>query len=521
MKSLKPKTTIGKLEDALPVGFENIKLDSLPFRKALEELFWGTETLSCVIGPGGCGKSVLLRMAAHKFGSRCLCVAPTGVAAQNISDEKIKAKTIHSAFGVPISNVSVAGFSQIKRGISSNNYEKLHGKEVKDPNAPLFSTPQVIYKYFPAEDYIKHLNKAPQREAGHLVKKIKDTLLDPYVNGYAIEALKDKDLILMDEVSMVNANLFDYVLLQITYAMRKYNRQIRLVCFGDPLQLPPVDKSNGQDSEPELGKMFWESRFWKELDPHVYCLNAVYRQKDNTFKEVLNHLRMGEFTDRDKEVIKSRVRQSIDINEKTLAIMSERRLVDNYNQKKQGELINTGAEKFLVPYSVEGYVSDVCLSKEKDGFFGDLTFYAGERVMCTKNAPDGSYRNGTLGTFIEAYEGPAAKVLLDSGETVIVKPFQYGPTESSATSAAQIYQIPLVSAYAITYHKSQGLTLDTLYMDVQNLKEDGMFYLGMSRVRSLEGLTLSAVPDWNKIKPNEKALKFVKEMEALSEISEK
>lgn len=513
MKSLKSKTTIGRLEDALPVGFENIKLDSTPFRKALEELFWGTETLSCVIGPGGCGKSVLLRMAAHKFGSRCLCVAPTGVAAQNISDEKIKAKTIHSAFGVPISNISNGDSSQIKHGLSSENYYKLHGKGVKNPNSP--------YKHFSAEDYIEYLNKAPQREAGHSVNKLKDTLLDPYVNGYAIEVLKDKDLILMDEVSMVNANLFDYVLLQITYAMRKYNRQIRLVCFGDPLQLPPVDKSNEQDSEPELGKMFWESRFWKELDPHVYCLNAVYRQKDNTFKEVLNHLRMGEFTDNDREIIKSRVRKSIDINEKTLAIMSERKLVDNYNQKKQKELINTGAEEFLVPYSVDGEVDDICLSKENDGFFGDLTFYAGERVMCTKNAPDGSYRNGTLGTFIEAYEGPAAKVLLDTGETVIVKPFQYGPTESSATNAAQIYQIPLVSAYAITYHKSQGLTLDTLYMDVQNLKEDGMFYLGMSRVRSLEGLTLSAVPDWNKIKPNEKALEFVKKMEALSEISEK
>lgn len=512
MKPLRPKETIGKLEDALPVGFENIKLDSPSFRKALEELFWGTDALSCVIGPGGCGKSVLLRMAAHKFGSRCLCVAPTGVAAQNISDEKIKGKTIHSAFGVPISNISNEDLSDIKKKLYINHFEEIHGKWVKGKEYECQDATECV-------ETLTHYRPIP-RETGHAVNKLKDTLLEPYVNHHAIEVLKDKDLILMDEVSMVNANLFDYVLLQITYAMRKYNRQIRLVCFGDPLQLPPVDKSSEKDSEPELGKMFWESRFWKLLDPHVYCLNAVYRQKDNTFKEVLNHLRKGEITEKDKEVIQSRVCQNIAANEKTLAIMSERKLVEAYNDKKENKLIQTGAKKFLIPYSVEGSVEGISLSRENDGFSGDLTFYAGERVMCTKNAPNGSYRNGTLGTFIEAYEGPAAKVLLDNGEVVTVKPFQYGPEESSATKAAQVYQVPLVGAYAITYHKSQGLTLDTLYMDVQNLKEDGMFYLGMSRVRSLEGLTLSAIPDWNKIKPNAKALEFVKKMEALSEISE-
>ena len=158
------KDIYGRLEDVLPPGFEDVRLDSPEFRDALLDILFGSSPLTAVTGPGGCGKTVLLKIAAAFFGGRCICIAPTGIAAQNISgkagETTVVARTIHSALGF----------------------------DVLPDDSP----------DYPAER-----------------------------NPRSMEALAGKDIVLLDEVSMVRANMLDAIMFPIRMAWRIQGRQSR------------------------------------------------------------------------------------------------------------------------------------------------------------------------------------------------------------------------------------------------------------------------------------------------------
>jgi ATP-dependent exoDNAse (exonuclease V) alpha subunit len=524
--------TYGDINFAPPLGFSKVDVSSDRFNAAMQDIFWGSDPLLCVMGAGGCGKSVLLKMAAFKFGPRCLCVAPTGMAAQNINTNvgangKITAKTIHSALGIPI-----AESDNIIKDSEKNRRGNLAKKKM-----PINTKGQAkggdFYSLF-----VKETQKI-ERTRTLIVPDKAEFLYSPETSQRIVKLLEHVDLVLLDEVSMVSGNLFDYIMLQITNAGRKKGKLIRLVCFGDPLQLPPVvldKRMDGRTPEnlEETQKMFFESRFWKALKPKVHVLNAIYRQKDGAFKEVLNNIRKGIITDKEKEFVRQHLSPC---DSKSLTIAPTNALVNLYNQREEEKLLKTNPRKFVFPYIVVSAHEEGSTIRFPENFPGDITLYEGERIMCTKNASDGSYRNGTTGILLgckwetriiwrKIFNGggrsqavrctvPMAIVKKDdNGQIIKVRAHEYGNEQTSDARELKLFQVPIVKAYAVTYHKSQGLTLSGLGMDTKALRGDGMFYLGLSRVKSADNLRITAEPDWDKVAPNPKAIAFVEECEA-------
>lgn len=472
------KEIYGKIEDILPEGFGDVRLDSPEFRDALTDILFGTSPLVAVTGPGGCGKTVLLKIAAAYFGDRCLCIAPTGIAAQNISgkagEATVVARTIHSALGL----------------------------DVLPADSP----------DYPAER-----------------------------NPRSIEALDGKDVVLLDEVSMVRANMLDHVMFQIMMASRMQGHQIRLVCFGDPMQLPPVEKG---DAEPLF---FFDSEWWRHLNPRVHSLKAVYRQDNASFKLMLNDLREGEMTDRCMTFLISR----------TVSSAPAGALILNpYNRdiRRDGRLLKGAAtanreavEKFKADHPDAGRkvfrpviesLGDLDKEAEDTGRNAEVMalevteapagfeVIVGERVMCTRNSPEGNYVNGALGTvtgFAEYKEGCGEDAVTVTGvmvrldnpnrngkRDVLVKRHIYDRPATSDRKAVVVKQVPLTPAYEISYHKSQGMTLDNVCIR-PHAWGPGMLYVGLSRVRTPEGLTVLGKPDRSYLKTSGRCLAFCRE----------
>lgn len=530
--------TYGDINYAPPLGFSKVDVSSDRFNAAMQDIFWGSDPLLCVMGAGGCGKSVLLKMAAFKFGPRCLCIAPTGMAAQNINTNvgangKITAKTIHSALSIPI-----AESDNILKVHYRTEYEKKCEKNIADKKIEI---DRYGYGTKVKGDFYSLFEKETQKLEGPRTLIVPDKaefLYSPETNRKIIKILEHIDLVLLDEVSMVSGNLFDYIMLQITNASRSKNKLIRMVCFGDPLQLPPVvldkkaDGSMPKNLE-EQKKMFFESRFWTALKPKVHVLNTIYRQKDGGFKEVLNNIRKGIITESEKEFVRKHLSSC---NAETLTIAPTNAMVNQYNTKEEEKLLKEKPEKFVFPYILASQHKEGELIRLPESFPGDITLYEGERIMCTKNASDGSYRNGTTGILLgckwekrtiwrkKLYPRtssesvkinlPMAIVKRDDGKIIAVHAHEYGNEATSDSKELKLFQVPIVKAYAVTYHKSQGLTLSGLGMDTKALRGDGMFYLGLSRVKSADNLRITGEPDWDKVAPNPKAIAFVEECEA-------
>jgi ATP-dependent exoDNAse (exonuclease V) alpha subunit len=451
---------IGTIEarNLLPPFFENTDISSPRFEEALKDVIWGTDFITAVIGPGGCGKSVLLKIAARYFGQYSMCIAPTGVAANNLNDPTpltpltIGATTIHKAFGI---------------------------KEVES------------LRYFQM----------------------------PMDNPNVIKMLARKEVILIDEISMVRPETLDMVLHQVYRASQVKGSLIRVICFGDPLQLPPVYK-NGEEV-----RFFFDSYHWKTFKPKVHVLDSIYRQSDGSFRQILNRIRMGEADDDCMDFLRSRVSRSIP--EGALVLDPRRDGVTARNNQCLTSV--SGNKRFTyVPEITErgetkGKPDD--FQKEKDAEILELlecppaiTLYEGQRVMCTKNIMGKGVVNGSMGT-VTILKEKGVGVLLDGKEKreVFIEPCRYELCETSDRPKISAMQIPLCSAYAVTYHKAQGLSLDNAYLVTDTLFSGpsgaGMFYIGVSRVRTPEGLFLSEVPDRSRIRANPRCVEFVKEAE--------
>ena len=463
----------GKLENSLPIEYKGIDLSSSPFREALIEAFWGRSPLCAVIGPGGCGKSVLLKATAARFRDKALCMAPTGVAARNISGGEIVAGTIHRMLGIPV----------------------LDGRNNGGD-----------YRFWPE------------------------------ACDNAIDAFLRVDVVLIDEISMVSANLFDYIMHQVYLASAIRGSMIRVICFGDPMQLPPVPNAEerAQKRNPD---MFFDSYHWKALHPRVFRLEKVMRQGSGQeeFKDVLREVRLNV----PGTVLEGRARSFIkgiygkglpETGEVTILTpyRTDRTLPDgktyrgceSLNRLILDEMIKSGKveEEAVIcrPLVVKDNrtfpASEADLSQFEFGNrLSDFSFHVGQRVMCTRNAADGTYVNGSVGTitgFGNVRETGGSKCLdengyvglrLDNGTDCTIYPCDYTLPEVVDSDSVRHERItcriiPLQPAYAMTYHKAQGLTMDRVVLYTDGMFAEGMLYIGMSRVRTAQGLYMVGDP---------------------------
>lgn len=302
------------------------------------------------------------------------------------------------------------------------------------------------------------------------------------------EIIEATDVLVIDEISM----LHDYRLDMIDEVARKVRKQpdkpfggIQVILCGDFFQLPPV---NRQDSR--QGSFVVTSEVWEEFDPVICYLEEQHRQDDDTFLEILNAMRAGDVRRHHAEKLLKRVDAELPGHLEATELHTVNIDVDRINQSRLRSI--EGGENYyeMVTTGKEQYVESLkrsCLALEV------LVLKKGALVMCIKNSAEKRYANGSLGIVVDFEpETEYPIVELYSGRRVTMEPETWELRDGNKKRAS-ITQIPLRLAWAITVHKSQGMTLDAARIDLRRAFVEGMGYVALSRVRRLDNLSLVGI----------------------------
>lgn len=298
------------------------------------------------------------------------------------------------------------------------------------------------------------------------------------------DTIAKTDVLIIDEISMLHHFRLDMID-QIARGVRRDDRPfggIQVILCGDFFQLPPVTRG---DAEP--ASFVVESGVWEEFDPVVCYLTEQHRQNDDSFLEILQALRAGDIRRRHAELLLTR--QSTEVGEAT-ELHTTNVDVDAINAARLERLEGKEHRYTMTTTGKETYVESLsrsCLAAP------ELVLKKGALVMCIKNSPDKKYANGSLGIvadFEEATNYP--KVELKNGRKLVITPESWELRDGDKKRAS-LSQIPLRLAWAITVHKSQGMTLDAARIDLRRAFVEGMGYVALSRVRSLDTLSLTGI----------------------------
>lgn len=296
-------------------------------------------------------------------------------------------------------------------------------------------------------------------------------------------------VLIIDEISMLDANLLALIdrALQSLRGSEKPFGGLQAVFVGDFFQLPPVNRDDSQSREAgaaiRASGFAFTSPAWEAANPIVCYLHEQHRQDDRLFFEFLSAMRRGALTDEHRELLRT-CRQRGEPPQDMTRLYTHNEDVDRINEEA---LSRIGAPAKIFHMRASGSSSLVealkrgCLSPEM------LTVKEGARVMFTRNNFDKGYVNGTLGA-VEGFS-PAGWPLVRTraGKRIEAEPEEWR-IEDGKRVLAQITQLPLRLAWAITVHKSQGMSLDAAVMDLSGAFEFGQGYVALSRVRSLGGL---------------------------------
>lgn len=422
---------------------ENIDLDNPEFIKAWE-LLQHTKQSIFLTGKAGTGKSTFLRYITAHTHKKYVVLAPTGIAAVNVGGV-----TLHSFFRIPFKPIV--------------------------PGDPDF---------------------APNR--------IKERMKYP---GSLVKLIRELELIIIDEISMVRADIIDFVdLLLRTYSgnQREPFGGKQLLFVGDVFQLEPVLTGDMRDI---LRKFYRDAFFFSahafdkiRLVPIELC--KIYRQSQGEFVELLDRIRMGCATAEDLARLNSRcsaptLPEAAGDEKPTMTLAARRDMVDNINESRLKAI-----EKPVFTFigEIKGDFPENSLPTDLE-----LSLKEGAQVVFIKNSPDKFWVNGTIGT-VTSLTQDLLEVRLENGEVHEVEPekwsnikYTFNPKTNKIdeTELGSFVQYPVKLAWALTIHKSQGLTFNNVIIDMgRGAFTGGQTYVALSRCRSFEGLTLrSTVAD--------------------------
>lgn len=294
--------------------------------------------------------------------------------------------------------------------------------------------------------------------------------------------IENTNVLIIDEISMLDAQtitLIDLVFKKIRYSDEPFGG-MQIVFVGDFFQLPPIVKHT------EDVAFAFESPAWDLAKPVVCYLNEQHRQMDSDFSQLLLSIRTGNKLHETFSVLSVKQIHSPDTN--CTQLYSHNIDVDALNTKKLNELSGKTYEFPMITHGRKNGVEQLkkgCLSPEM------LTLKIGAKVMFTKNNFEVGFVNGTLGEVIDVKDSLPI-VLTSENREIAVKPMDWVIEENDKIKAS-ITQIPLRLAWAITVHKSQGMTLDEAVIDLSDAFEYGQGYVAISRVKSLQGLSLLGI----------------------------
>lgn len=395
-------------------------------------------TNKCIFltGKAGTGKTTFLRNLQVQSNKQMAIIAPTGVAAINAGGS-----TIHSFFQLP---------------------------------------PQL---FLPTDEARRFLFSEMQ------IRKQK------------IQVFKNLELLIIDEISMVRADLLD----AIDAILRHYRHinlpfgGVQLLMIGDLFQLSPVAREYEWDRLRPFynGPYFFNARVFAEVQPIYIELDHVFRQTNQDFVDILNQVRNNCLTAQSRKLLNSRYQPDYQPGKDGYHIIlsTHNQKVDSINQR---ELDQLKGKEYHFSADIEGTFPESLYPID-----AQLTLKVGARVMFVKNNKDSNYYNGKLGIVKELNQEHI--VVESEGEDIIVDRetwpnIRYSAGTTSETLIAEeighFNMFPLRLAWAITIHKSQGLTFDDVVIDAADAFAAGQVYVALSRCRTLEGIILlSQIPD--------------------------
>jgi len=350
-------------------------------------------------------------------------------------------------------------------------------------------------------------------------------------NRYKKQPWKQVDILIIDEISMMSQQLFD-VLNQIGKITRNQPSKpfggIQIIFSGDFYQLPPIKKT-------EDVKYCFESEDWNNTFPQESCilLVKIFRQLDDTYINILNQIREGRLKRSSIEILNQCINKELPSDFKPTKLYPTRYQVDSinnseFNKLQTEELLFKSVNQYDLPIVDKHKPTKLSFTKEfvdtelvqiQNNLLCEkvVKLKIGSQVMCIINTESYGYPlcNGSQGIVISFVEGFPNIQFTQSNrrfECVI----KYHTWVSENIEGIGVSQLPLINAWALTIHKSQGTTLDIAEIDVgDGIFECGQTYVALSRIKSLDGLYLSSF-NYNKIKISRKVQLFYQRYETES-----
>ncbi len=333
-------------------------------------------------------------------------------------------------------------------------------------------------------------------------------------NRQTVNRLKSVQVLIIDEISMLSGK----VLTAISNILKHFRRSpdafggVQVLLSGDFFQLPPVSRQQLSNRE----KFAFMAPVWVEARLKVCYLHHQYRQGHDTLSFILSEIRSQDISDDSLERLREKL-ESDESNEEATKLYTHNADVDAMNAQKLEENPNP-----LQTFYAETKGQAKILEGLKQSVLAGPVIQLKEdaRVMFVKNNPEKGYFNGSTGkiTRFESTNGYPV-VEMDEGRTITVNPEEWTVENEDEVILASYKQIPLRLAWAITVHKSQGMTLDIAEMDLSKTFEAGQGYVALSRLRKWDGLVLKGI---NRIalELDNLAVKADKRFQELSEESE-
>lgn len=301
------------------------------------------------------------------------------------------------------------------------------------------------------------------------------------------EIIEKTDVLVIDEISMLHDYRLDMVD-EVCRLVRKNDEPfggIQVVMSGDFFQLPPVNRGDGR-----AGGFVVNANVWQELDPVICYLEEQHRQDDEQLLGILNALRAGDIRRHHAEVLLARTEVAAPDTVALTELHTVNVDVDVINEQRLDELEGDELHYTQSTTGATNYVENLQRSVLAPEV---LRLKKGALVMAVKNSPDKRFANGSIGVVIDFEPNTEYPIVeFRSGKVVSMLPETWELRDGDKKRAS-ISQIPLRLAWAITVHKSQGMTLDAARIDLRKAFVEGMGYVALSRVKNLENLYLTGI----------------------------